>query len=145
MLTSAMVVTHFDPKLPVTVLTNTSRPHGLGYAMGHFVNRQFKLVTCNSKSLTPMQLRYSTMELECLAVHFAVTKCSFYLKGTESFTVATDPCPLKGIFRKYWFEIPNPRLQRIPEKLVECVMTVKWVPGKSHCIADVLLIPFSAG
>ena len=82
LLTSAMVVTHFDPKLPVTVLTDASRLLGLGYAMGHFINGQFKLVTCGSKSLTPAQQRYSTIELECLAVHFAISKCSFYLKGS---------------------------------------------------------------
>ena len=138
LLTSSMVVTHFDPKLPVTVLTDASRLYGLGYAMGHFIKDQFKLVTCGSKSLTPTQQRYSTIELECLAVHFAVSKCSFYLKGAESFTVATDHRPLEGIFKKDLFEIPNPRLQRIREKLVEYNMTVKWVPGKSHFIADAL-------
>ena len=95
-------------------------------------------MTCGSKSLTPTQQRYSTIELECLAVHFAVSKCSFYLKGSENFTVATDHRPLEGIFRKDLFEIPNPRLQRICEKLVEYNMVVKWVPGKSHFMADTL-------
>ena len=130
-----MVVTHFDPKLPVTVLTDAFRRFGLGYAMGHFIDGQFKLVTCGSKSLTPTQQRYSTIELECLAVHFAVSKCSFYLKGSENFTVATDHRPLEGIFRKDLFEIPNPKLQRIQEKLVEYNMTVKMGSGKEpfHC------------
>ena len=138
LLTSSMVVAHFDPKLPVTVLTDALRLYGLGYAMGHFIDGRFKLVTCGSKSLTPTQQRYSTIELECLAVHFAVSKCSFYLKGSENFTVATDHRPFEGIFKKDLFEIPNPRLQRIREKLVEYNMVVKWVPGKSHFIADAL-------
>ena len=132
LLTSEMVVTHFDPKLPVIVLTDASRLFGLGYAMGHMVDGRFRLVTCGSKSLTPTQQRYSTIELECLGVHFAVSKCSFYLKGCESFTVATDHRPLEGVFKKDIFEIPNPRLQRIREKLAEFNMNVKWVPGKSH-------------
>ena len=97
-----------------------------------------RLVTCGSKSLTPTQQRYSTIELECLAVHFAISKCSFYLKGCESFTVATDHRPLEGMFKKDKFEIPNPRLQRILEKLAEFNMIVKWVPGKSHHIAYAL-------
>ena len=138
LLTSSMVVTHFDPKLPVTVLTDALRLYGLGYAMGHFIDSQFKLVTCGSKYLTPTQQRYSTIDLECLAVHFAMSKCSFYLKGSENFTVATDHRPLEGIFRKDLFEIPNPRLQWIRVKLVEFNITVKWVPGKSHFIADAL-------
>lgn len=76
--------------------------------MGHMVDGRFKLVICGSKSLTPMQQRYSKIELECLAVHFAGSKCSFYLKGTELFTVATDHRPLEGVFRKDIFEVPNP-------------------------------------
>ena len=57
LLTSEMIVTHFDPKLPVVVLTDASRLFGLGYAMGHMVDGRFCLVTCRSKSLTPTQQR----------------------------------------------------------------------------------------
>ena len=74
LLTSDMVVTHFDPTLPVTVLTDASRLHGLGYALGHYIDGKFKLVCCGSKSLTPTQQRYATIELECLAVHFAIER-----------------------------------------------------------------------
>ena len=79
--------------------------------MGHdemgMIDGRFRLVTCGSKSLTPTQQRYSTIELELLAVHFAVSKCSFYLKGCESFTVATDHRPLEGVFKKDMIEIPS--------------------------------------
>ena len=71
-------------------------------------------------------------------MHFAVDKCSFYFKGAPSFTVMTDHKPLEGIFRKDLFDIGNPRLQRIREKLLEYCFTVTWVPGKSHLIADAL-------
>ena len=57
---------------------DASRLHGLGFAMGHFIDGKLKVVACGSKSLTPTQQRYATIELECLAVHFAVDK--FYLK-----------------------------------------------------------------
>ena len=50
-----MVVTHFDPSLPVTGLTDASRLHGLGYALGHYINGKFKSVSCGSKSLTLTQ------------------------------------------------------------------------------------------
>ena len=99
-------MTHFDPKLPVVVLTDASRLFGLGYAMGHMIDGRFRLVmvTCGSKSLTPTQQRYSTIELECLSVHFAVSKCSFYLKGCESFTVSTDHRPLEGVFKRTYLK-----------------------------------------
>ena len=49
LLTSDMVVMHFDPSLPVTILTDASPLHGLGYAMGHFVDGRFRVVACWSK------------------------------------------------------------------------------------------------
>ena len=61
-----------------------------------------------------------------------------YLKGGPEFTVATDHKPLEGIFKKDLFEIPNPCLQRLREKLVEFCFVVKWVPGMTHHIADAL-------
>ena len=98
--TSQMVVTHFDPNTPVTVLTDASRLHGLGYARGHYNDGRFKLVSCGSKSLTPTQQRYAAIEQECLAVYFAFDKCSYHLKGGTHFTLATDHKPLEGIFAK---------------------------------------------
>ena len=92
-----MVVTHFYPNLPVTVLTSASLLHDLGYAMGHFIDGKFKVMTCGSKSLTPTQQRFATIELECLAVHFAVDKCSFHIKRATWFNVMTDHKPLEGI------------------------------------------------
>ena len=87
---------------------------------------QFKLVNCGSKALTPTQQRYATIELECLAVHFAISKGSFYLKGLPHFTVAIDHKTLEGIFKKDLFEEQNPRLQRMREKLLPYTFTVKW-------------------
>ena len=48
LLTSETVVTHFDPTLPVTVLADASRLHGLGYA--YYIDGRFKLVSCGLKS-----------------------------------------------------------------------------------------------
>jgi hypothetical protein len=138
LLTSDMVVTHFNPNLDAVVLTDASRLHGLGFVMGHIVDGRLRVVMCGSKSLTPAQQRYSTVELECLGVHYAIIKCSFYLKGLDMFTVMTDHRPLEGVFQKDLFDLGNPRLQRIREKLGEYSFKVKWVPGKTHYIADAL-------
>ena len=80
----------------------------------------------------------AAVELECLVVHFAVTKCSFYLKGLLHFSVATDHKPLEGVFKKDLVEVNNPRLPRIREKLLPYTYTLKWVAGKSNHIADAL-------
>ena len=70
-LASDMVVTYFNPARPVTVLSDVSRLHDLGFTMGHYVDERFKLLTCGSKALSPTQQRYATIELECLVVQFA--------------------------------------------------------------------------
>jgi hypothetical protein len=138
LLCSSMVVMHFNPNLPVIILTDASRLYGLGYAMGHIVDGQFKIVTCGSKALTPTQQRYATVELECLAVVYAITKCGFYVKGLPHFSILTDHRPLEGVFKKDLFELTNPRLQRMREKLAEYTFSVTWVPGKTHYVADAL-------
>ena len=79
-----MIVRHFDSSKPVVLLTDASRLFGLGYALGHlerdFNGKDvFKIVRCGSKGLTPTQQRYSTIELECLAIVWAIQKCAFFL------------------------------------------------------------------
>ena len=83
-LSDRLLTKHFDPSLPVQLLTDGS----------------LSLITCRSKALTPTQQRYATVELECLAILWAIHKCSFYLKELHTFTVLTDHIPLEGVFRK---------------------------------------------
>ena len=91
-----------------------------------------------NSALGPIQQRCATVELECLGIVWAVSTCAFYLKGLPSFKVVTDHRPLEGVFRKNIFDIPNPRLQRMREKLTGYTFNVQWVPGKMHDIADTL-------
>ena len=104
------------------LLTDASRLFGLGYALGHLEidlsgNKIFKIIICGSKGLTPTQQRYSTIELECLAIVWAIQKCSFFLKRLPTFHILNDHRPLEGIFQKDLFDLTNPRLQRMREKI----------------------------
>ena len=119
------------------LLTDTFCLFGLGYALGHIeVDRSgikvFKIVRCGSKGLTPTQQRYTTIELECLAIVWAVQKCSFFLKGLPSFRILTDHRPLEGIFQKDLFDLSSPRLQQMREKISMYNLTIQWTPGKTH-------------
>ena len=72
-LSSDLIVRHFDHTKPVYLLPDASRLFGLGYALGHIEKDHagkdiFKIVHCGSKSLTPTQQCYSTIELKCLAI-----------------------------------------------------------------------------
>ena len=111
-LSGNLVVRHFNKDKPVYLLTDASRLFGLGYALGHLEldssgKEIFKIVKCGSKGLTPTQQRYSTIELECLAIVWAILKCAFYLRGLPSFQVFTDHKPLEGIFTKDIFDLAS--------------------------------------
>ena len=96
------------------------------------------LIQCGSCSLTPTQQRCATVELECMAIQWAITKCEFYLRGLPTFDVLTDHRPLVGVFRKQLSQLENARLMRMREKIQEFTFEVKWVQGKTHFIADAL-------
>ena len=63
-----------------------------------------------------------------------------YLRHTNllNFEIVTNDKPLLGIIDIYIFEIDNPRLQRLREKMQAYNFNVKWAPGKLHLIADAL-------
>ena len=142
-LSGDLVVRHFNSSKDVILLTDASHLHGLGYALGHMDidsagSKHFKIVHCGSKGLTTTQQRYSTIELECLAIVWAIMKCSFYLHGLPKITVYTNHRPLEGFFQKSLFDLASPRLQRMREKIAKFSFQVSWVPGKTHLIADAL-------
>ena len=100
-LSDKLLTRHFDPSLPVQLLADASRQHGLGYALCQpCPDGSISIITCGSKALSPTQQRYATVELECLGILWAVRKCEFYLKGLPTFTVITDHKPLEGVFKK---------------------------------------------
>ena len=142
-LSGNLVVPHFDSRQPVVMLTDASRLFGLGFPLGHIEHDKddkpiLKIVHCGSKGLTPTQQRYSTIELDCLAIIWAIQKCHFYLCGLPLFRVYTDHLPLEGVFQKDIFDLVSPRLQRLREKVAMYSFRVCWVPGKTHLIADAL-------
>ena len=96
------------------------------------INRYSRWSTAVLKGLYPTQQRYSTIELECMAIVWAILKCSFYLRGLPRFAVYTDHKPLFGVFQKDIFDLASPRLQRLREKVSMFSFDVVWVPGKTH-------------
>lgn len=139
LLTSNLVVQHFDTNAPTELLTDASRLKGLGYALiQRSATGETQLIECGSRSLTPTESRYATIELELLAIAWAMEKCHYYLMGHKGFKVITDHRPLLGIFGKDLGELSNPRLQRIREKLAPFSFDIEWTSGKTHLIADAL-------
>lgn len=139
-LSSPPVLATFDPTLPSVLQTDASRLYGVGYALlQDHGGGQLRLVQCGSRFLTDPETRYATIELELLAVVWAMLKCKFYLFGLQHFDLVTDHRPLVPILNHYSLDaIENPRLQRLKEKISAFNFTATWRAGKELCIPDAL-------
>ena len=133
------VLAQFDPNLPVTLITDASRL-GLGFVLtqGGDPEGQICLITCGSRFLSPAEQNYAVIELECMAIQWAILKCRNYLLGIN-FIVKTDHKPLLGVINgKNLDAVNNARLQRILSKLLGFQYKVEFLPGKLNLIADAL-------
>jgi hypothetical protein len=90
------------------------------------------------RSLNPAEKSYAVVELEVLAIKYAVKKCRYYLLGMQKFTVWTGHRPLLRIWRKQIDEIGNARCQKWRENLSIYNFNVEWKAGKTHYLADSL-------
>ena len=139
MLSGPMLVKPFDPTLPTELLTDASRHFGLGFILlQRGKDNKPRIIRCGSRSLTAAQKNYAVIDLECLAIVWAIQKCRFYLHGMPNFKVITDHRPLLGIFSKPLHERPNQRLMKFRELLTDYSFDVLWQAGKQHLIADAL-------
>ena len=137
-LVKSPVLTCFDPSLPLRLETDASRVGGLGFVLLQNEHDSWKLVQCGSRFLSDAESRYAMIELELLAVAWAVSKCSLYLSGRE-FELITDHRPLIPILNTYSLnQIENERLLRLRLKLQNYVFVAQWRKGKDNVSADAL-------
>ena len=137
-LISTLALNHFDSSWNTRLITDTSRLRGLGFVLMQHKDDKTKVVQCGSRSVSPAEKNYSTLELELTAIVWAVYKCDFFLKGISKFEVVTDHHPLVGIFAKALSQIDNARITRLREKISDCPSEIRWMAGKDNVIADAL-------
>ena len=138
-LTVAPILSFFDAARPTRLCTDASR-HGLGFILQQLtLEGNWTLIQAGSRFLTDTESRYAIIELEMLAVCWAVHKCNLFLAGLQHFTVVTDHNPLIPIMNSHRLdEIENPRLQRLKTKLMAYNFTAEWLKGTKNDAPDAL-------
>ncbi|XP_029919926.1 uncharacterized protein LOC115368085 [Myripristis murdjan] len=119
--------------LPFTVQTDASH-RGIGGVLLQGEGEDKKPVAYISRKLFPRETRYSAVELECLAVKWAIDSFRYYLLGRE-FTLETDHRALQ------WLESmkdTNSRITRWFLSLQPYRFCIRHVPGKQNTVADFL-------
>ena len=106
---------HFDPKLPLVVVVDSSA-YGIGGVLCHLIDNVERPICFVSCILTVTECNYSQLEKDFLAMVYVLRKFHYYLWGQANFTVITDHKPLLGIFSpsKNILPMTSGRIQRWP-------------------------------
>ena len=137
-LTTPPALSFFDITKPTRLSTDASR-QGLGFVLQQKTSDDWSLVQAGSRFLSDAESRYATIELELLAVVWAVTKCKVFLAGLQHFYIITDHNLLVPILNSQrLYEIENPRLQRLKSRMMAYNFTAQWVKGCKNDAPDAL-------
>ena len=99
----------------------------------------WKLIQAGSHFLSDTECRYAVIELEMLAVCWAIIKCNLFLAGLQHFHVITNHNPLIPILNNHRLEeIENPCLQRLKTRLMSYNFTAEWCKGSTNDAPDAL-------
>lgn len=110
-----------------------------GIAIGGVINQiddegRKKPISFVSKSLTPAERRYSTIERELYALYWSIKQFRHYLYG-KSFIEECDHKPLSYGLKN---NDVSARLLKWNLYLNEFDFTIKYVPGQDNIVADTL-------
>ena len=136
-LTSASVLAHYDPQLPLCLAGDASA-YGIGAVISHvFPNGSERPVAYASRTLSASEKNYSQLEKEALSLIFGIRKFHQYLYGRK-FTLVTDHQPFTTIFsdKKGIPPLAAARLQRWALLLSAHHYTIQFRPTKAHANAN---------
>ncbi|XP_076055021.1 uncharacterized protein LOC143033448 isoform X2 [Oratosquilla oratoria] len=122
-----------DPKLTFVLRTDASL-YGLGAVLLQYHDECPHPVAYASRKLLDREKRYSTIERECLAVVFSISRFDYYLRGKE-FVLEVDHKPLLYLAT---FKGKNDRLLRWALALQAYKFRVVHIAGKDNLGADLL-------
>lgn len=107
---------------------------GLGAVLTQEFPEGEKVIGYASRSLTSQEMKYSTTELECLAVLYAIERFRPYIEGVK-FKVITDHYSLLWLNK---LQNPSGRLARWSLRLQGYDFDIIHRKGKMHCVPDAI-------
>ena len=130
-LVRAPVLAYYSPKKE-TILQMDASTKGLGACL----LQDDKPIYFTSKALTEMQRGYIAIEIESLAIAWAVEKFHHFLYGCH-FILETDQKPLEAILSRN-LNKATPQLQHILIRTLPYNFTIRYIPGPKNLLADCL-------
>ena len=129
--------------VPLLAYPDTSKPYVLytdasdgciGACLTQTVDDEERPIYFLSHKLTPTQGRWSVIEKEAFAIHYALQKLDHYLHNAQ-FIIRTDHKPLK-----YLLDAPmeNKKIQLWALSMAGYNCKIEYIPGKFNCVADLL-------
>lgn len=125
-------VSHSPPALDesFTIYTDASAT-GIGAVLVQGVN----IVDCYSRTLSPTQRRYSTIEREALAIVMATGFWRHMIDNSMPLLIRTDHRPLQELLYR---NFDSPRLKRFALALMDLPVRIGYYPGRLNTLADFL-------
>ena len=89
--------------------------------------------------LNPNQHNWAIVEIELLALVWALVHSRFYTIVNPDVHIIKDHSPIVGILKKSLHQIDNTRIVKLIERISHYSLTIEHVKGRDNHIADMLL------
>lgn len=132
-LTTAPILRHFDPNLPIELHTDASDV-GVGAAVMQTENGETLPVAYASRRLSDAEKKYTVTEKECIGVVWSTQHFRQFLWGRK-FTIVVDHHALCWLKKN---RDSSGRLARWALKLMEFDYEIKHKQGRLHVVPDML-------
>ena len=132
-LTSVPLLVYPDSKKPYTLFTDASDTC-IGACLTQECDGDQKPIYYLSHKLSKSQCKWSVVEKEAYAIHFALQKLDYYLHNAQ-FIIKTDHKPLK-----YLLESPmqNKKIQMLALSMSGYNCSIEYIEGATNTCADLL-------